>query len=45
MRSRSSTDMTPIRYRGSHTLLSTMFEAYNFVLMGEKIIMMIHIAP
>jgi len=38
MRSPSSTPLTPIKRRCSHILLSTMFKACCFVLVGEKII-------
>jgi len=36
MRSPSSTHLTPIRRRCRHTLLSTMFKASGFVLVGDK---------
>jgi len=38
MRSPSSTLLTPIRRRCSHTLLRTVFKACGFVLLGEKIL-------
>jgi len=38
MRSPSSTLLTPIRHRCSHTLLSIMFKVYCFVLVDKQII-------